>query len=129
MPVSGVSGISELERLTDWLRSLGPRARGAGMAAVAAAVEQVAKREYASSKGPRGQWPRRKADGAVPLQRPAQATEWAGKRGAIRASGEPVLEHHRKRRHVFPPNGQLPASWLRAAEDALRRVLMKRAPT
>lgn len=126
--MSGVTGTTQLEVLTDWLRSLGPRTKGAGMTAVSAAVEAVAKREYAASKGPRGEWPRRKADGAAPIQRPAAATTWSGKAGKIKAVGEDVLEHHRRRRHVFPPNGTMPASWLRAAEAALRRFLEKGAP-
>lgn len=126
--MSGVAGVSRLEGLVDWLKALGPRARGAGMAAASAAVEAVAKKEYASSKGPRGEWPRRKADGAPPIQRPAAATTWSGKGGKIKAVGEQVLEHHRRRRHVFPPNGQLPPSWLSAAEEALRRFLEKGTP-
>jgi hypothetical protein len=126
---SGIDGIDRIEELSEFLRSLPGRTKGKGMELAAAAVQKVALAEYAAGQGPEGKpWPRRKIDGAVPLQRPAAELQFIGGGGAIRSTtaDEPVLDHHRGRRPVYPRGSmakQLPATWLRAAEGALRKYI------
>ncbi|WP_434042246.1 MULTISPECIES: hypothetical protein [Sorangium] len=137
--MSGISGADRIEELAEWFRLLPGRTKGKGMQLVAAAVQKVALDEYAQGKGPpgvRGPWPARKKDGAVALLRPAGEVQFAGKAGAIRSStvDEPVLDHHRGLRPVYPGAGkakQMSSSWVAAAEKALREYLdelSRRAP-
>jgi hypothetical protein len=137
--MSGIDGADRIEDLVEWLRLLPGRTKGKGMELAAAAVQETARAEYAQGKGPpgaRGEWPRRKKDGAVPLQRPAATVTFAGKGGAIRSNtaDEPHLDHHRGQRPVFPGAGKarlMPSTWVAAAEKALREYLdelSRRAP-
>lgn len=137
--MSGIIGIHGIEEIAEWLRSLPARTKGKGMELAAAAVQKVALAEYAQGKGPpgaRGPWPARKKDGAVALLRPAGEIQFFGKAGAIRSTtvDEPVLDHHRGLRPVYPGAGkakQMPSSWVAAAEEALRKYLdeqSRRAP-
>lgn len=133
--MSGVSGADRIEDLVEWLRLLPGRTKGKGMELAAAAVQETARAEYAQGKGPpgaRGEWPRRKKDGAVPLQRPAGEVQFFGKAGAIRSTtaDEPHLDHHRGLRPVYPGAGKaklMPSTWVEAAEKALREYLEEQA--
>jgi hypothetical protein len=133
--VSGISGTDGIEDLVAWLRLLPARTKGKGMELAAAAVQETARAEYAQGAGPtgaRGPWPRRKADGAVALQRPAAELQFTGKAGAIRSTtvDEPHLDHHRGLRPVFPGAGKaklMPDTWVAAAEKALREYLEEQA--
>lgn len=128
--MSGCREPSELESLVDWFLSLRGKIRGEGIRAAAEAVEDVAVTQYKRGQGPTGAaQPPRKSDGTVALRRPKRMIIWEGKGLKIRAVGEDVLSHHRGKRPVFPERGGMPPAWLRAAEDALRRVLEKGAPT
>ena len=127
--MSGARVPTEFEHLVDWLRAMPAKVRGEGVRAAAEAVEDVASVQHKRGQSPEGAaWPPRKVDGAVALKRPTRQIIWQGSRGAIRAAADDVLEHHRRRRPVFPGGKNLPPAWLRAAEAALRRVLERGAP-
>lgn len=128
--MSGCREPSELEHLVDWLRALRGKIRGEGIRAAAEAVEDVAVGQYRRGQGPHGEaQPPRKADGAIALKRPKRFILWEGKGLRIHAVGEDVLKHHVRLRPVFPRRREMPPEWRRAAEDALRRVLERGAPT
>ncbi len=127
--MSGCRTPTELEYLVDWLKALRGKIRSEGIRAAAEAVEDVATAQYKRGAGPDGEaQPPRKADGAVALKRPKRQIIWHGKGLKIRAVGEDLLKHHMGKRPVFPKTRTMPPAWLRAAEDALRRVLEKGAP-
>lgn len=137
--MSGVSGTDKIEELAALLRLLSARTKGKMLQNAAAAVQEKARAEYAQGKGPpgaRGEWPRRKKDDAVALQRPAATVTFTGKAGAIRSNteGEPHLDHHRGFRPVYPGAGKaklMPDSWVEAADESLRKDMeehFKEAP-
>ena len=129
--MSGIDGLDAFQHLTEWLRALHARVKGEGVKRMGEAVQKVALAEYAQGKGPpgvKGAWPARKKDGAVALQRPAQELQFIGKAGAIRSTtaDEPVLDHHRGKRPVYPgagKSGQLSPTWREAGEKALSKFL------
>lgn len=127
--MSGCRAPSELEHLVDWLKAIRGKVRSEGIRAAAEAVEDVATAQYKRGFGPdNAAQPPRKKDGAVALKRPKRQIIWQGKNLTIRAAGEDVLKHHMGKRPVFPRTRTLSAPWLRAAEEALRKVLERGAP-
>lgn len=97
-------------------------------------ITAIARADYAAGRGPNGEeWPRRKKDGAIALQRPAAAIEFVPIGESIQGVAEAVLEYHQEgnerlpRRKVFPDPGEaMPASWEKAIEDAATEEMAKR---
>jgi hypothetical protein len=127
MDGSGVTGGDELARVVGFLRRLPGLIRGKGAEAAAAAVGRTAARQYAAGAGPLGAWPPNK-DGTVPLRELTEEITFRGQGGAIHAEGPDELRYHMARRPAFPPQGELPPSWARAADEALAQVVERERP-
>lgn len=99
-------------------------------------ITTIARADYAAGRGPNGEeWPRRKSDGAIALQRPAAAISFVPLGETIQGVAEAVLAYHQEgsdrlpKRKVFPDPGEaMPASWEKAIEDAAKEEMAKRAP-
>jgi hypothetical protein len=125
--MSGVEGVEGIAAFAAFLRELGPRLVTEGCKEAALALAPVTEAQWSEGKGPDDKaWVPRKADGAVAIRRLTSEVKWSARRGAIVATGDDIILHHRGKRPAFPFNARkLSASWSAAVEAALLRVAEK----